>query len=349
VRACVWHYLAVIAVIGAGAMGAALAIVHARANVRTTLLGTAFDDATIEECRAGRPHPALGISLPPEIECRPHDAWRASLRNAERIVVAVSSDGLADVVAEVASQARPRAVWTVATKGWDKDTLRTPSEVLMSADGGPDPDNIVVLAGPALAPEVVAGAPTAMVFASRSEDAARDVARTFAEAGISASTTDDLMGAEIGAAYKNVTAIAVGMCEGLSERLPETVFIHRFANARAAVFAQGLHDMCRLADAQGGRRETILGLAGAGDLYVTCLGGRNGNYGRLLGSGQTAEQAQGTIGSTVEGIANTQAALALAERLGVDLVTARAVDDVLSGRASPETAIANAIGSFRAV
>ena len=338
-----------IAVIGAGAMGAALAFVHARAGVRTALLGTAFDDEAIEAGRAGLPHPALGVPLPDGVECRPHDAWRAALRNAERIVLAVSSDGLTDVVAEVQAQARPRVIWTVATKGWDKDTLRTPSEVLTTFDGGPTIDNVVVLAGPALAPEIVAGAPTAVVCASRNEDAARGVARTFTEAGIATATTDDLMGAEIGAAYKNVTAIAVGMCEGLIERLPETVFVHRFANARAAVFAQGLHDMCRLADAQGGRRETILGLAGAGDLFVTCLGGRNGNYGRLLGSGQTVQQAQQTIGSTVEGVANTQAALALAERLGVELVTARAVDDVLSGRASPDTAISNALGSFNAV
>src|SRR5687768_6160183 len=200
------------AVIGAGAMGAAMAIVHARAGERTALLGTAYDDAAIEACRSGHPHPALGISLPPEIDCRPYDAWRAVLRNAERIILAVSSDGLADVASEVASQTRPRSVWAVATKGWDKDTLRTPSEILTSSDGGPDVENVVVLAGPALAPEIVAGAPTAMVCASRGEDSAQHIARTFNSAGIATSTTDDLVGAEIGAAYKNVTAIAVGMC-----------------------------------------------------------------------------------------------------------------------------------------
>ena len=159
------------------------------------------------------------------------------------------------------------------------------------------------------------------------------------------SVTDDVPGAEIAAAYKNVTAIAVGMCEGLSRALPESVFVHRFANARAATFAVGLRDMCRLADVLGGRIETIVGLAGAGDLYVTCLGGRNGNLGRLLGSGQTPEQAQRTIGSTVEGVANTTAALALADKLGVELVAARVVDAVLSGAATPEVAVAEALSS----
>jgi glycerol-3-phosphate dehydrogenase (NAD(P)+) len=179
-----------------------------------------------------------------------------------------------------------------------------------------------------------------MVCASRSRVAAEAVASTLEAGGVSASTTDDVAGVEIAAAYKNVTAIAVGMCEGLSERLPESVFVHRFANARSAVFAQGLNDMVTLCGARAGRIETIAGLAGAGDLYVTCLGGRNGSMGRLLGSGQTAEQAEETIGSTVEGVANTKAALAIAAELGVRLPTAEAVDAVLSGNAPPEEAIA---------
>ena len=323
-------------------MGAALAMVHERAGAPTTLLGTRFDDATIDAVKAGRAHPALGITLPPAIDCRRSDAWGAVLRNAERIVLGISSDGLADVVRQVAPQVRATAVWTIATKGWDPETLRTPSEVVAESGG----QRVVVLAGPALAPELVAAAPTAMVCASSDVEAAASVARTLNTAGVSATVTDDVPGAEIAAAYKNVTAIAVGMCEGLSERLPESVFIHRFANARAATFALGLRDMCRLAERSSGRIETILGLAGAGDLYVTCLGGRNGNLGRLLGAGQTPEQAQRTIGSTVEGVANTAAALALADKLGIELVAARIVDAVLQGDLSPTDAVARGLSSL---
>lgn len=336
-----------ISVIGAGAMGAALAIAHARTGLPTALLGTRFDDAAIEACRAGGPHPALGVVLDHAIDCRRHGSWGGVLPNAERVVLGVSSDGLVDVATEVAAgvgqRARARVVWTVATKGWDADTLRTPSEVLRDVLG--HGDRLVILGGPALAPEIVAGAPTAMVCASANAEVGGLVATTLRAAGVSASVTDDVAGVEIAAAYKNVTAIAVGICEGLSERRAEAVYIHRFANARAAMFARGLEDMWRLAGSSGGRHETILGLAGAGDLYVTCLGGRNGTFGRLLGAGQTPEQALATIGSTVEGVANTTAALEIADRLGVEVAAARAVNAVLSGEATPEEAIARVLVS----
>lgn len=322
-------------------MGAAMALVHARAGLRTALLGTAFDAATVDALRSGGPHPALGVEIDSGIEAHSHDEWSQILGDADRIVVAVSSDGLADVVAEASAMASPSAAWVVATKGWDSETLRTPSEVLVAVLGSDA--RTVVLAGPALAPEVVAEAPTAMVCASTNAELAGIVAASFATAGLSMTVTDDVAGAEIAAAYKNVTAIAVGMCEGLGERLPERVYVHRFANARAALFARGLADMTRLAVPKGGRAETILGLAGAGDLYVTCLGGRNGNFGRLLGVGQTAEQAAATIGSTVEGVANTGVSLTVAQSLGVELVVARAVSSVLTGHATAEEAIAEAM------
>lgn len=332
-------------VLGAGAMGAALAIVHERAGVPVTLLGTRFDDATIEAGRSGRPHPALGVVLPSAIDCRPHVERDEVLAGAGRIVLAVSSEGLADVVADACSFAPGGTVWVVATKGWDAETLRTPSEVIASADEGA---RVVILAGPALAPELVAGAPTAMVCASVDADAAGGAAEVLSGGGVHTTVIDDVAGAEVSAAYKNVTAIAVGMCEGLSEHLSERVLVHRFANARAAMYAHGLEDTERLASARGGRIETILGLAGAGDLYVTCLGGRNGSFGRLLGAGETADQAQTTIGSTVEGVGNTASALAIAERLGVGLVAAKAVDLVLSGATSPVEAVAAALATASA-
>jgi glycerol-3-phosphate dehydrogenase (NAD(P)+) len=334
----------VIAVIGAGAMGSALAILHDRAASKTALLGTNYDDVSIDACRLGLPHPALGVMLAASIDCHSYGEWPDVLPNADRIVLGVSSDGLADVAVKVAHSARSDAVFIVATKGWDPATLRAPSEILNAA--GIAPERVVVLGGPALAPEIVAGAPTAMVAASVNGEVAEAVAATLRAGRVSASTTDDVAGVEIAAAYKNVTAIAVGMCEGLSERLPESVFVHRFANARSAVFAQGLNDMVTLCRGRGGRIETIVGLAGAGDLYVTCLGGRNGSMGKLLGSGQTPEQAERTIGSTVEGVANTKAALAIAEQLGVRLPAAEAVDSVLSGRTSPDEAIASMIGAL---
>jgi glycerol-3-phosphate dehydrogenase (NAD(P)+) len=330
----------VIAVIGAGAMGSALAILHERAGRAVALLGTRYDDATLEACRAGLPHPALAITLPSSIDLRAHDEWEAVLPSAERVVLAVSSDGVSDVVAEVGPLVRGDVIWMIATKGWDPETLQTPSQLAAAAGA----KRIAVLAGPALAPEIVAGAPTALVVASTDAAAAAEVASSLHADGVSATTIDDVVGAEVAAAYKNVTAVAVGICEGLSERQPESVFVHRFANARSAAFAHGLHDMTLLSAPRGGRRETILGLAGAGDLYVTCLGGRNGKFGRLLGAGETSEQAQATIGSTVEGVANTRSALELAQRYGVELRAAKTVASVLSGEVAPPDAIRNLLG-----
>jgi glycerol-3-phosphate dehydrogenase (NAD(P)+) len=185
----------------------------------------------------------------------------------------------------------------------------------------------VSLAGPALAAEVVAGAPTAFVFAAHDAELGKRVARSLRSNTTATVVTDDVVGAETASAYKNVVAIAVGMCEGLSERFAESALNRTFANGRAAVFAQGMTDMVRLVEAKGGRASTVLGLAGAGDLYVTCLGGRNGRFGRLVGAGATPEQALKAIGSTVEGIA--KAALALASKLMIDLPTARTVDFLL--------------------
>jgi glycerol-3-phosphate dehydrogenase (NAD(P)+) len=195
--------------------------------------------------------------------------------------------------------------------------------------------SVASLGGPALAPELVAGVPTAIVCASRRADVRAKVGAILEAPTLFVATTDDVAGVETAAAYKNVAAVAVGMCEGLSERETERVFVHRYANTRAAVFAAGVLEMTRLGTALGGRADTMLGLAGAGDLYVTCLGGRNARFGRLLGSGETADQALAVIGSTVEGIGATRAALAIAARIGIQLPIARAVADAIDDHASP--------------
>jgi glycerol-3-phosphate dehydrogenase (NAD(P)+) len=260
------------------------------------------------------------------------DKWEAPLVRADTILVAVSSQGVSDVVRRAAAIAAPDAVWVVATKGWDDDTLQSCSEVVESnvAPGAA----VASLGGPALAPELVAGVPTAIVCASRRADVRARVRGLLASPTVAVAVTDDVPGVETAAAYKNVAAIAVGMCEGLSERQTESVVVHGYANTRAAVFAAGVLEMTRLGTALGGRAETMLGLAGAGDLYVTCLGGRNARFGRLLGAGETAEQATAVIGSTVEGVGATHAALAIAARVGIELPVARAVADSIAGTTS---------------
>jgi glycerol-3-phosphate dehydrogenase (NAD(P)+) len=312
---------------GAGAMGAALGMHVARSHAETVLLATEWDAAVVEAWRTGGVHPALGLGHP-TLPCRPYEEWDADLGAADIVIVAVSTEGLRPVLADAIPRGRADAIWVMATKGWQPDTLESPTEVASELLGSVD--RVVSLAGPGLAPEIAVGAPTALVCAGHDDLATEAVAGMLRGRSLSTVVTDDIVGAETGAAYKNVVAVAMGMCEGFSDRLVERASVHDFANARAAVFALGLIEMVRLTERLGGRADTVLGLAGAGDLYVTCLGGRNGRFGRLLGAGQTPEQARKAIGSTVEGIANCAAALALAFRESLDLPTARAVEAALA-------------------
>lgn len=313
-----------ITVLGAGAMGVALATHLARAGNDTVVLATDLDAAVTEAWRHGTPHPALGVVAPREIALVEPAAWADALSAADIVAVAVSSQGLEPVLATAAGHVRADAIWVLATKGWQVETMRAPSEVAVAALGVARP--VVTLAGPGIAAEILTGSPTALLCASADPDARRRVADVFRSQAMLTVTTSDVVGAETASAYKNVAAIAVGIAEGLAERFIERAYVREFANARAAMFAQGMIDMLRLAEAKGGHASTVIGLAGAGDLYVTCVGGRNGRFGQLLGSGSTPEQALRSIGSTVEGVPNTTAALRFASQYSIDLPTARAVD-----------------------
>lgn len=305
-------------------MGSALAVHRARHHADVRLCTTEHDGQALEAWEGHLPHPALGVLLPTTVPCYPPDRWDEALTGAEQVAVCVSSPGVEATVRRAAPWVRPDAVWILTTKGWQPGSLRSPSETVRALLG--PQARIVTLGGPTLAAEIVVGAPTAMVCAAADIALAEAVAASLHSRFLAMAVTDDVAGVEVASAYKNVVAIAVGICEGLVERLGQSAVVHSFANARAAVFAQGLLDMCRLAEAKGGRASTILGLAGAGDLFVTSLGGRNGRFGRLLGAGQTPDQALRAIGSTVEGVANTAVALQLAELLSLHLPTATAVE-----------------------
>jgi glycerol-3-phosphate dehydrogenase (NAD(P)+) len=316
-----------IAVIGAGAMGTALAVHSARNGAASALLATDRDEAVVDRWRRGLPHPSLRLPFHQYVRCRPVEEWADELPSADVVFVAVSSGGLQPVLSQAARIGAPGAVWVLATKGWNETTLQTPSEVAMSALGNVP---VVALTGPALAAEIFTDSPSGLLCASHDRDARRCAAAALTSPTTAVFTTSDLAGAETAAAFKNVVAVAVGLAEGLSDRLGESALIASFGNARAAVFARGLLDMLALATAQGGRAATVLGLAGAGDLYVTCQHGRNGRFGRLLGSGSTLDGAIRSIGSTVEGVTSTAAALQLAARAGLDLPSARAVQLALA-------------------
>jgi glycerol-3-phosphate dehydrogenase (NAD(P)+) len=316
-----------VAVLGAGAMGTALAVHSARNGADSVLLATDKDEAVVDMWRQGLPHPSLRMPFHQCVRCVPAGEWAQALPGASVVFVAVSSTGLRAVLTQAARIGAPGAVWVLATKGWEQDTLLTPTQVAREVLGHVP---VVALAGPVLAAEILAGSPTGILCASRDRRARRAAAAVLASPAVALFTTSDVAGAETAAAFKNVVAVGVGIAEGLSDRFGESALVASFANARAAVFARGMLDMAALVESQGGRAATLLGLAGAGDLYVTCQHGRNGRFGRLLGSGATVEGAIRSIGSTVEGVANTAAALRLAARADLDLPTARAVDLALT-------------------
>ena len=316
-----------VAILGAGAMGTALAVHAARGGASTVLLATDHDEAVVDRWRRELPHPSLDLPFHHHVRCLPYGEWAQALPGARVVLVAVSSTGLSRVLAQAARIGAPDAIWVLATKGWSPDTLQTPSQVAGTILGDAP---VVSLAGPALAAEIMAGSPTGLLCASHDQQARRCAADVLASPTTAVFTTSDVAGAETAAAFKNVVAVAVGLAEGLSDRLSESGLVATFANARAAVFARGMMDMLALVESQGGRAATVLGLAGAGDLYVTCGHGRNGRFGRLLGSGATVEGAVSSIGSTVEGVANTAPALQLAARARLDLPSARVVELALS-------------------
>lgn len=308
-------------------MGTALAVHTARNGAQTQLLATDRDGAVVDVWRKGLPHPSLRAPFHHYVRCRPHQEWAEALPHADVVVVAASSTGLRTVLQQAAQIGAPDALWVLTTKGWQEDTLQRPSQVMNEVL--PDVP-VVSLAGPALAAEILGGSPSGLLCASTDRDARRVAAMILSSPSTAVFTTSDVVGAETAAAFKNVVAVAVGLAEGLSDRFGESAMVTGFGNARAAVFARGMLDMLALAQAHGGRVPTVMGLAGTGDLYVTCQRGRNGRFGRLLGSGSTVDAAVRTIGSTVEGVASTAAALRLAARSDLVLPTASAVELALT-------------------
>lgn len=312
-----------------------MALALHRAGGRVTICATEFDGPFVESIDRDRTHPTIGQVVPADIEIAGPEGWKDALPEARIVVVAVSSHGVRGTVAAAAPHLAQNAIVAVASKGWDPGSAE-PLSTIVRAVLPHHP--VVIVAGPSLASELAAGVPTALVCASDDASAAREVASALSSSALRTFVTDDVVGVEVGAAIKNVLAIAIGMCDGVSQMKGATM-----GNTKAALFSRGLVEMGRLAKAMGGRTETVLGLAGAGDLFVTVLGGRNGRFGRLVGEGVAPEKALEEMGTTVEGYENTRQAAALADRYRLDLPLVRAVHGVLYEGVSPEDAVARIV------
>lgn len=312
-------------------MGAALAVNFDRGGHDVSLCGSDRDASLVRGLKQDRQHPSLGHWLPERIEVLSYEERVGVLGDCDILVLAVASAGVREVVTEAGGLLPQHAVVAVASKGWDAETALPLSKVIAEAAPG---RSVVIIVGPTLANQIAIGTPTAFVCASDDDAAADRVARAMSSATVRAFTSDDVAGVEVGAAMKNVLAIAIGMCDGVEESRGRPM-----TNAKAALFSRGLIEMSELSVALGGRRNTVIGLSGAGDLFVTVLGGRNGRFGRLVGAGLEPKKAFAEMGTTVEGYENAAEAVALADKHGLSLPIVRMVHEVLYTGVDPERAI----------
>jgi glycerol-3-phosphate dehydrogenase (NAD(P)+) len=316
-----------IAILGAGSWGTALAVHLARVGHDVRLW--ARDPELVDVMTETRVNPRYLPDVPLPARVTPVARHQAALSGAKVAVFAVPSHGFRAVARAVSASIPADAVLVSATKGLETDSLQRMSFVLEEEAGAGRP--VVVLSGPSFASEVARALPTAVLSASRSADAATFVQDRFKGPAFRIYVSDDVPGVEIGGATKNVIAIAAGVVEGLG-------LGH---NSMAALITRGLVEISRLADAEGGRRETLAGLSGLGDLVLTSTGNlsRNRHVGLELGRGRSLDDILGSMRMIAEGVRTTGAALALGARHGIELPITAEMAAVLARKRSPAEAV----------
>ena len=321
-----------IAVVGAGSWGTALAVHLGRIGHDVQLW--ARDGGIIDRIERDRENASYlqGIRVPDRVTATPD--LSGALAAARFVVFAVPSHGLRAVARAAAPAIPADAVLVSATKGLEPDSLQRMSEVLSHETG--DGRSIVALSGPTFALEVARGLPTVAVAASSEPAAVVRVQEQFRGATFRLYGSDDVAGVEIGGAMKNIIAIAAGVVEGLG-------LGH---NSMAALITRGLAEISRLAAAEGGRRETLAGLSGLGDLVLTCTGdlSRNRHVGVQLGKGRALGDILSGMRMVAEGVRTTGAALALGERHAIELPITAQMAAVLDGRTPPRDAVEALMG-----
>ncbi len=310
-----------IAVLGAGAWGTAIAV-HLAARHRVTLWARdAAQAAAIQSSRENKRY-LPGHALPAAVAVTSDLA--SALDGCELTLLAVTTSGLRDVLQrlrDVRGDVKP--VWLC--KGFEQPHARLPhqvcAEILPGAAGG-------ALSGPSFAQEVAKGLPTALTLASRDAQFAEHAARALHGGSLRVYSSDDLIGVEVAGAVKNIIAIASGICDGLKLGL----------NARAALMTRGLAEMTRLGVALGGRAETFMGLAGVGDLILTCTGdlSRNRRVGLRLAEGKSLAGILIELGHVAEGVYTAREVSRLAQTRGIDMPITEAVCRVLD---APQSAM----------
>ncbi|WP_141012856.1 NAD(P)H-dependent glycerol-3-phosphate dehydrogenase [Nocardioides sambongensis] len=312
-----------VAVLGAGSWGTAFSIVLADAGNDVTIWARREEVATgINDTHENADY-LSGIELPRTISAT-HDPQRA-MEGADMVVLAVPSQSLRDNLPDFVPYLEPDAVLVSLMKGIELGTGKRMSEVIAEV-GGIGPERVAVVSGPNLAREIARREPAASVVACADEDVAVRLQRRCHSPAFRPYSSVDVLGCELGGAYKNVVALCVGMAVGLG-----------FGdNTTASLITRGLAETARLAMRMGANPLTLMGLAGLGDLVATCSSplSRNRTFGERLGKGETVEEIYASTRQVAEGAKSCSSIRAVAEQAGIDAPIAQHVDDVVAGRLS---------------
>jgi len=316
-----------IAILGAGAWGTALTLSLARRGGHNLTLWAHSAGLADQLIESGENLPYLpGFTLPVDVQVT--SDLPGAIFEADIILSVTPSAHLRSTMQQIAPVLTRNQIIVCASKGLEETTFLRVSQVIASVTDNP----CGVLSGPSFAQEVAAGQPTACVIAAHSSDVAIAVQRDFSSPSLRLYTNDDVAGVELGGSLKNVIALAAGVIHGLGLG----------ANTSAALITRGIAEITRLAVACGGRRQTLAGLSGVGDLVLTCTGSlsRNRSVGIELGKGRKLPDIlAGMHGKVAEGVHSTTAALGLAARYGVEMPIAEQMDAVLHNGKSPRDAI----------
>jgi glycerol-3-phosphate dehydrogenase (NAD(P)+) len=311
-----------IAILGAGAWGTALAASWSQAHSVKLWTRARADAEALARSRESRYLP--GVRIPASVTVT--GELEVAIRGADLVLIAASTEGLRETATRVHGiDSAPCLAW--ACKGFEAATAMLPHQVV--AEAIPAAHRVGVISGPSFAMEVARGQPTAVVFASRDAQFAHAMSASLNSARLRIYSSNDLAGVELGGALKNVVAIAAGISDGLS--------LGR--NARAALVTRGLAEISRLGVAMGGRLETFNGLAGLGDLVLTCTGdlSRNREVGVRLAQGKPLQEILAELGHVAEGVLSARAARDHARDSGVEMPITDAVCGVLfEGRPAME-------------
>ena len=313
-----------VSVLGAGAWGTALAIAFAaRHDVTLWARETSQVELMTAERQNRRYLPGCAF-LPSLVACA---ELEAAVLSAELLIIASPLAGLRATLEQIAQHA-PALPFLWVCKGLEASTGLLPHQVVTEVIGNA---TCGVLTGPSFALEVARGQPTAITLASTDADFAASTAQALHGGNLRIYASDDVTGAEVGGAVKNVLAIATGICDGLG-------LGH---NARAALMTRGLAEITRFGEALGGRRETFTGLTGMGDLILTCTGdlSRNRRVGLLLAEGQALADVTRQLGHVAEGVPAAREVARRATELTIDMPITQAVAAVLDGRLTPRAAV----------